>query len=65
MLIRAAKASDADHLVRFINMAADDLPLHFWKKTVCMKNCRGEPKVTGRASVLDVTPDNKTAPKVD
>ena len=33
MLIRAAKASDADHLVRFINMAADDLPLHFWKKS--------------------------------
>lgn len=34
MLIRDAKASDADHLVRFINMAADDLPLHFWKKSV-------------------------------
>lgn len=33
MLIRNAKASDADHLVRFINMAADDLPLHFWKKS--------------------------------
>ena len=34
MLIRDAKPSDADHLVRFINMAADDLPLHFWKKSV-------------------------------
>jgi len=34
MLIRAAKASDAGHLVRFINMAADDLPLHFWQKSV-------------------------------
>ena len=34
MLIREAKASDAEHLVRFINMAADDLPLHFWQKTV-------------------------------
>jgi ribosomal protein S18 acetylase RimI-like enzyme len=34
MLIRAAKASDAEHLVRFINMAADDLPLHFWKRSV-------------------------------
>jgi ribosomal protein S18 acetylase RimI-like enzyme len=33
MLIRDAQASDADHLVRFINMAADDLPLHFWKKS--------------------------------
>lgn len=34
MRIREATASDAEHLVRFINMAADDLPLHFWKKTV-------------------------------
>lgn len=34
MLIREAKASDADHLARFINMAADDLPLHFWQKSV-------------------------------
>lgn len=33
MLIRDARADDADHLVRFINMAADDLPLHFWKKS--------------------------------
>lgn len=34
MLIREAKASDAGHLVRFINMAADDLPLHFWRASV-------------------------------
>ena len=34
MLIRAAQASDALHLVRYINMAADDLPLHFWRKSV-------------------------------
>ncbi len=34
MLIRKAKASDAEHLVRFINMAADDLPLHFWQRSV-------------------------------
>ncbi len=33
MLIRDAQASDADHLVRFTNMAADDLSLHFWKKS--------------------------------
>lgn len=32
--IRKANASDASHLVRFINMAADDLPLHFWRKSV-------------------------------
>lgn len=34
MQIRRARASDAADLVRFINMAADDLPLHFWRKTV-------------------------------
>ena len=34
MEIREARASDAAHLARFINMAADDLPLHFWRKTV-------------------------------
>ncbi|MDS9469854.1 GNAT family N-acetyltransferase [Paracoccus sp. MBLB3053] len=34
MEIRNARASDAAHLVRFINMAADDLPLHFWRKSV-------------------------------
>lgn len=34
MLIREANALDAPHLVRFINMAADDLPLHFWQKSV-------------------------------
>lgn len=33
MPIRDARPSDADHLVRFINMAADNLPLHFWKKS--------------------------------
>lgn len=34
MRIRKALASDAAHLARFINMAADDLPLHFWKASV-------------------------------
>ena len=34
MEIRKAKASDAGHLVRFINMAADDLPLYFWRRSV-------------------------------
>lgn len=34
MNIRQATAADAAHLVRFINMAADDLPLHFWRKSV-------------------------------
>lgn len=34
MTIREARAEDAADLVRFINMAADDLPLHFWRKSV-------------------------------
>lgn len=38
MIIRKARASDASHLVRFINMAADDLPLHFWQKSVGPEN---------------------------
>ena len=38
----------------------------FWRKTVCMRDCKKEPpKVTGRAMVLDVTPDSKTAPRVE
>lgn len=34
LVIREARAADAGHLARFINMAADDLPLHFWRKSV-------------------------------
>lgn len=45
MIIRPAQASDAADLVRFINMAADDLPLHFWKKTV---GPDGDPWALGR-----------------
>lgn len=38
---------------------------HFWTAP-CMKNCKtGEVKVTGRARVIDVTPDSKTGPKVE
>ena len=37
----------------------------FWGKEPCMKDCKSEVKITGRAAVLDVTPDSKTAPKVD
>jgi ribosomal protein S18 acetylase RimI-like enzyme len=44
MNIRKASASDAPHLVRFINMAADNLPLHFWRKTV---GSGGDPWVLG------------------
>ena len=39
---------------------------HFWRKEVCMKNCKpAEPQITGRASVIDVTPDSKSGPRVD
>lgn len=34
MLIRQGTAADAPHLARFINMAADDLPLYFWRRSV-------------------------------
>ena len=39
---------------------------HFWNRKPCMKDClKQAPAVTGRAQVLDVTPNNKTAPRVD
>ncbi len=39
---------------------------HFWRRDVCMKDCAKEPaRVTGRASVLDVTPDSALRPKVE
>jgi cytochrome c len=38
----------------------------FWKKDPCMKNCLPEAAtITGRASVLDVTPEPGKGPKVD
>lgn len=45
MSIRAARATDAEHLTRFINMAADDLPLHFWRRSV---GPEGDPWAYGR-----------------
>lgn len=38
---------------------------HFWNRKPCMTNCKPEAKVTGRARVVDVTPDSKDGPKVD
>ena len=39
---------------------------HFWNRKPCMKDCLATaPRIAGRAQVLDVTPDNKTGPKVD
>jgi S-disulfanyl-L-cysteine oxidoreductase SoxD len=38
----------------------------FWNRKPCMKDCRKDnATVTNRASVLDVTPDKKTGPKVE
>jgi cytochrome c len=38
----------------------------FWKKNPCMENCNPESaKITGRARVIDVTPDSKTGPRVE
>ena len=37
----------------------------FWGGEPCMKDCKPPARVTGRAAVLDVTPDSKSAPKVD
>jgi cytochrome c len=37
-----------------------------WRKTPCMTNCLpGQAKVTGRARVIDVTPEAGKGPKVD
>lgn len=33
----------------------------FWNPNPCMANCRPEAKVTGRARVIDVTPDDEKA----
>ncbi|NBZ88163.1 GNAT family N-acetyltransferase [Stagnihabitans tardus] len=52
MLIREAKASDAADLVRYINMAADDLPLHFWKRSV---GPEGDPWAWGRERAMRET----------
>jgi len=39
---------------------------NFWRKDVCMKDCKPDVKVTGHARVLDVTPEDvKKGPKVD
>lgn len=31
---------------------------HFWNRNPCMANCKPETKITGRARVLDVTPED-------
>lgn len=38
---------------------------HFWKKDPCMTNCKNDVKITGRAMVIDVTPDDSKGMKVE
>jgi cytochrome c len=39
---------------------------HFWNRTPCMKDCKRDVRVTGRARVIDVTPeDGNKSVKVD
>ncbi len=35
----------------------------FWNPKPCMTNCKADVKITGRARVIDVTPDEKDARK--
>jgi len=35
----------------------------FWNPKPCMTSCKGDVKITGRARVIDVTPDDKSARK--
>lgn len=37
----------------------------FWNRQPCMKDCKTKVEILGRARVLDVTPESKTAPRVD
>lgn len=52
MSIRAATALDAEHLARFVNMASDDLSLHFWKRSV---GPDGDPWAYGRERAARAT----------
>ena len=38
---------------------------HFWGREPCMMNCKTEVTIVNRARALDVTPDDKGAPKVE
>lgn len=37
----------------------------FWNYPACMKDCKPKVHITGRAALQNVTPDSKTAPKVE
>lgn len=37
----------------------------FWTTKPCMKDCKKAVEIVGRARILDVTPESKSAPRVD
>ena len=37
----------------------------FWNPQPCMSDCKADVTITGRARVIDVTPDDKTRPRAD
>jgi len=37
----------------------------FWGHEPCMKDCKGEARILNRAQIIDVTPGNKSAPRVE
>jgi cytochrome c len=50
----------------FIDDDRETVEKRFWKKEPCMTNCApGQARITGRARVLDVTPEAGKGPKVD
>ena len=44
----------------FIDDDRETTEKSFWNPTPCMTNCKDEAKITGRARVIDVTPDEKS-----
>lgn len=49
----------------FFNDDRETAEKHFWHRQPCMKDCKTDAAILNRASVLGVTPDKKTRPKVD
>ena len=37
----------------------------FWNPQPCMRDCKPDARVTGRARIIDVTPDDKSRPRAD
>jgi cytochrome c len=50
---------------RFYDDDREKTERSFWKEQPCMQDCKSKVEILGRARVLDVTPESKTAPRVD